>query len=326
MPSNVFQKVDRRYIATVLSELNSHGDLDIYESGLAFDSRTTGAQNKGQRAAAIVNHIFDQPETDVLILDLLNHMFVESIYAEQIMNSDAFRALEKKTLGPRGVILTDNGYVLDQSKGTAGVVTPTHSQPGQSPSRQEEVQTMNPQAAPATVPTPPANNKVFLVHGRDKRPVKALDTFLAFCGLQSMEWSEARRLTGKPQPTTYEIVHAGIVNAAAVIVIFSPDDLGRVKNEYATGISDPDKNPTGQVRQNVILEAGMAFGLAPERTIFVQSAETRPLSDIDGFNWVSLDGSWDSRSDLIGRLEHASGRPLVHKAELTHHTAGPFKV
>jgi hypothetical protein len=43
MPSNVFKKVDRRYFARVLSDLNSHGALDLYESGLGFNSSAGGA-------------------------------------------------------------------------------------------------------------------------------------------------------------------------------------------------------------------------------------------------------------------------------------------
>ncbi|MBT1667314.1 TIR domain-containing protein [Curtobacterium flaccumfaciens] len=327
MPSNVFKKVDRRYFAQVISDLNSHGALDVYESGLGFNSRVGGAPNKDQRAAAIVNHIFeDEPETDALILDLLDHMFVEPTSSDQARDTEAFVALDTKVLGPRGIVLSDDGYMIDPTHMTHGSVTPAHPTSNRSQTEQEGVQAVRPETTTSAVPAPPSSNKVFVVHGRDMRPVKVLDTFLTFCGLQSMEWSDAVRLTGKTQPTTYEIVHAGIVNAAAVIVIFSPDDLGRVADAYATSPTDPDKAPTGQARQNVILEAGMAFGLAPDRTIFVQSAPTRPLSDIEGFNWVKLNGTWDSRSDLIGRLEQACRRRLVYKPELTHHTAGPFMV
>lgn len=57
----------------------------------------------------------------------------------------------------------------------------------------------------------------------------------------------------------------------------------------------------------------------------MQSARTRPLSDIEGFNWVKLDGEFDSRADLIGRLRTADA-PVQHKQNLLDHTAGPFKV
>lgn len=325
MPSSVFQTVDRRYIATVISELNSHGSLDVYETGLGFSSRASGASNKDQRAAAIVNHLFeDEPDTDDSILDLLNHMFVTPTSADRARETEWFKALDDKVLRRRGVILTEDGFVIDPDHASGHAVA-RGVQPDPSRTRPEGTQTVGSEATTSAIAAT-QSNKVFVVHGRDLRPVTVLDTFLTFCGLHLMEWSEAVRLTGKPQPTTYEIVRAGIVNAAAVIVIFSPDDLGRVADPYATGPSDPDKRPTGQARQNVILEAGLAFGLAPDHTIFVQSAITRPLSDIDGFNWVELDGSYDSRSDLIGRLEHACGRTLVHKPNLLDHTAGPFTV
>ena len=105
-----------------------------------------------------------------------------------------------------------------------------------------------------------------------------------------MSWSDAVALTKEPQPTTYGVVAAGIAHAVAVIVIFSPNDEARLSREFAANDKDPELTVAGQPRQNVLLEAGMAFGTAPTRTIFVQSARTRPISDIQGFNWVNLDG------------------------------------
>ncbi|MCE0459634.1 TIR domain-containing protein [Curtobacterium flaccumfaciens] len=321
MPSNVFQKVDRRYLVAALSQLLSHGGLDVYESGLGINSRALGAQSKDQRASIIVNHLFEEPDTDALVLDLLDHLFVEPSRAEHARDSNEFRVLESNVLTRRGVVLSDDGYGIDSASAQSAGTNASGSTDSKSAMIRPVTNLLG-----SALPRPQGNNKVFVVHGRDMRPVDVLETFLTFCGLQMMEWSEAVSLTGKPQPTTYEIVHAGITNAAAVIVIFSPDDLGRVADPWASSANDPDKTPSGQARQNVILEAGMAFGLAPDRTIFVQSAYTRPLSDIDGFNWVKLNGQWDSRADLIGRLQHACGRTLVHKPDLNHRTAGPFQV
>ena len=340
MPSNLFKTIDRRHFAVVVSKFLTHGGMNIYESGLGFNSDPDGVANKDHRAAALVNHLFEQPDTDDLIVDLLDHLFVSAPYSDRLIEDEAFKALDRKVLQPRGVVLTDDGYQLPGEKITRNVFdrpqpgadelgpgSKSVRNPATSPSSVwSPADSPSPASSPAPAPAPTGNNHlVFVVHGRDTRPVTVLDTFLTFCGLQMMSWADARRATGKTQPTTYEIVLAGITRAAAIIVIFSPDDLGRVKDDFAAGPADPDKKPQGQARQNVILEAGMAFGIAPERTIFVQSDRTRPLSDIDGFNWVNLDGSHDSREDLIGRLRDAKA-PVRHKSNLLDHTAGAFKV
>jgi predicted nucleotide-binding protein len=140
-----------------------------------------------------------------------------------------------------------------------------------------------------------------------------------------MPWSEAVRLTGEAQPHTYDIVHAGMTHAAAIIVIFSPDDLARVKDDFSE-MDDPDRTPQGQARQNVTLEAGMAFAMAPKRTIFVKSQATREISDIAGFNWVKLNGEYDSRADLKNRLEIAGADLRPQSENLMDPRAGNFRV
>ena len=51
-----------------------------------------------------------------------------------------------------------------------------------------------------------------------------------------------------------------------------------------------------------------------------------PISDIEGFNWVNLDGQWESREDLVNRLWHAGADVKLNTSRLDHHLAGPFKV
>ena len=70
----------------------------------------------------------------------------------------------------------------------------------------------------------------------------------------------------------------------------------------------------------------MAFALARERKIFLQSATTREISDIAGFNWVNLDGRWDSRNDLKERLNRAGASVRAGNYNLADELAGPFKV
>lgn len=79
--------------------------------------------------------------------------------------------------------------------------------------------------APSIAASVAEKSKIFVVHGRDMRPVEVLTNCLLLLGLHMMPWSEAVNL-------------------------------------------DPDRKLRGQARQNVTLEAGMAYSMAPNRTIF----------------------------------------------------------
>jgi hypothetical protein len=75
------------------------------------------------------------------------------------------------------------------------------------------------------------------VSGRQKRANTALVSvidgrqllgdfhdFLHALGLKPLEWSEARRRTGKPNPYTWEIVDLALKEAGAIVASMTPDD------------------------------------------------------------------------------------------------------
>ncbi|MCB7138259.1 TIR domain-containing protein [Cellulosimicrobium marinum] len=309
--SSVFRRADRRFLADMVADL-THGQQDTFELGLEY---TTDGTRVG-RGAELIRRIFDdEPEPDPVILELLNYIYVDSPTAQWRIEGDKYATLKTRVLDPRGVTLGEGGFKLP---GVTAAHLPLPARPGTGP-------TPFAQEAPMFTAAPQRDpSRVFVVHGRDMRPVEVLEQFLIFIGLRAMPWSEARALTGKPSPTTYEIVAAGMAGAGAVIVIFSPDDQARLDPRLAPG--EPEERPTGQARQNVILEAGMAFATDPRRTIFVQSERTRPVSDIDGFNWVPLDGSWDRRQDLYSRLRDAGARVEPQPGDLQASLAGPFRI
>lgn len=327
MASNVFKKADRRFFIAALESSLSHSGLSSYESGLGLDTADGG--NKEDRSRRIVHHIFEViQESDAAILDMLDHLYVESTSSIYLEQDETYQRLQEKVLRPRGVELTDEGFALD---GVAKSFTPadppvraersapssSFGLPGASnfasfggfgaPSGSSASQSgFGGYVAPSTTgaasapfafgspgrsgPMTPAqkNDLVFIVQGRDKRPVDVLERFLHFAGLRVLSWTDAVNLTEDPQPHTYDVVKAGMDAAAAIIVIFSPDDQARLNPALTGGV--PQEDPSGQPRQNVLLEAGMAFAFARSRTIFVKSEPTRPISDIEGFNWVNLDG------------------------------------
>lgn len=230
MPSDIFKRVDTRYIASALSENTTHAGIGAFELGLGLET----AGNKGERANQVVRFIFDQVDTDGLVIQLLNYLFVENPYAVTSDQNTTYRQLRVNVLEPRGVELTDNGFALPDGRDVDTIETVERSA-RPTPSTVDDLfgpffqtgETVSTGLSEAASRDP---SKVFVVHGQDIRPVDVIRQFLLYLGLQMMPWSEAVSLTGDAQPHTYDIVRAGMAHAGAVIVIFSPDDLARVKD------------------------------------------------------------------------------------------------
>ncbi len=329
MPSAVFKAVDKRYLINAYAENSTHSTMNAYESG--FQVSTSDGQTKVDRAVLLIRWMFERPDTDRLVLDLLNHLFVENPYADTTDSNKTYVLLRNNVLRKRNIQLTDDGFTIGSQSTTAPSEEPLPFplEPNTSAFSQGVSSFMDitePVSGDASVSKGsgrPSSKTVFVVHGRDMRPVEQIERFLLFLGMTMMSWTEAARLTNESQPHTYDIVKAGMDNAAAIVVIFSPDDEARVKPEFAQGESTL---PEGQARQNVLVEAGMAFAQSRSKTIFVQSETTRAITDLEGFNWVTLNGKWDSRKDFINRLEAAGAKPQATHEDLTHRTAGEFRV
>jgi predicted nucleotide-binding protein len=157
-------------------------------------------------------------------------------------------------------------------------------------------------------PTPDERNKdrVFLVHGRDSNARKQLETFLTSLHINVIDWSKALVLCGKPSPYVGEVIDAGFENAQATVVLMTPDDIAFLKSELRRPEDGPsEKKPTGQPRQNVLFEAGMAFAKHKDRTVIVHMGKNRPMSDVSGIHAVRLSNSVPRRKDLVSRLKMA---------------------
>lgn len=164
--------------------------------------------------------------------------------------------------------------------------------------------TSAPERAPAAAST--AKRYVFVVRGRDSAAYGALRSFLTALDLRVITWDEATTQAGGGTPHTLDIVRAGIDMADAVIVLMTPDDLAYVKGEFYDPVRDDPREAreTGQARQNVVFEAGWAMALGQDKVILVRAGDVRPLSDIDGLNYVWLTNEIDSRRQLITRLRN----------------------
>jgi len=149
-------------------------------------------------------------------------------------------------------------------------------------------------------------NSVFVVHGRNETLRRAFFGFLRAVGLQPIEWRKAIELTRKPSPYVGEILDAAFREAVAVVVLLTPDDEAKLKDEFLKP-HDPkyEKKLTGQARPNVLFEAGMAMGRNPDRVVLVQVGEMRPFSDIGGRHVGQLSNGAESRQELITKLANA---------------------
>lgn len=147
--------------------------------------------------------------------------------------------------------------------------------------------------------------KVFIVHGRNMAARDAMFTFLRAIGLEPIEWSTAVGATGSGAPFIGQALDAAFAMAKAVVVLLTPDDIAYLRPEYANGERDPETEPQGQARPNVLFEAGMALGHHPDRTILVELGSLRPFTDVAGRHTIRMDDSGPKRNELANRLRNA---------------------
>ena len=106
----------------------------------------------------------------------------------------------------------------------------------------------------------------------------------------------------------------------------TPDDEARLIEQYRNE-NEPtyETQFTPQPRQNVLLEAGMALGRNPARTVLIEVGELRPISDIVGRHTVRLNNSVGKRQDIIDRLENAQCAVNI-KGKRDWQTVGNFEL
>lgn len=147
---------------------------------------------------------------------------------------------------------------------------------------------------------------VMVVHGRNEAARRDLFSFLRDINLRPQEWPSLVEQTGEPAPYVGQVLDHAFASAKAVVVLFTPDDEARLRHSLrGERESEHETRLTGQARQNVIFEAGLAFGRHPDRTVLVELGELRPISDLEGRHAVRLDGSAERLRDLARRLENA---------------------
>lgn len=148
--------------------------------------------------------------------------------------------------------------------------------------------------------------RVFLVHGRDMDVRQSLINLLRSLDLRVVSWDEAVAHTGTATPYTGDVVSAGMNLADAVVVLLTPDDLGRVQTRFRQDRDGPEETQLmGQARLNVVFEAGMAMARDRAKVVLVEVGVVRPMTDTAGLNVVRLTNDINSRRSLALRLRVA---------------------
>ena len=89
---------------------------------------------------------------------------------------------------------------------------------------------------------------VFVVHGRNPVARDALFEFLRAIDLHPLEWSEAVRATGGASPYIAEILDTAFSRAQAVVVLLTPDDDARLRQQLWEASESPHETFFGDKR------------------------------------------------------------------------------
>lgn len=159
---------------------------------------------------------------------------------------------------------------------------------------------------PMTVPPdPPDPTKIMVVHGRDLRARDDLFSLLRAIGLHPIEWSQAIAATEQGAPYTGDAVEAAFRMAQAAVVLCTPDEQVRLREDLRNP-GEPDEAQTAwQPRPNVFFEGGIAFTMHPHRTIVLELGRMRIASDLLGRNVIRITPGPQWRHDLAQRLTTA---------------------
>lgn len=147
---------------------------------------------------------------------------------------------------------------------------------------------------------------VFIIHGRDIEPVRELTKFLVQNGL---DVRTVTQLATKKGPISIkEIVAHGIGTADIIIGLLTTDEAVALYDSSGS----PTKDTGWQPRPNVILELGLAFGIAEPKLILVSLGEVRRITDLDGILFLDLalpESKQNLLSGIASVLERA-GKPF----------------
>lgn len=152
-----------------------------------------------------------------------------------------------------------------------------------------------------SAPTAKDAAAVMVIHGRDTEARDAMFGWLRAIGLSPREWSVLVQATGSASPYIGEVLDRAFADAQAVVALLTPDEHVLLREVLGSESADWRL----QSRPNVLFEAGMAFAAQAKRTVIVVLGDQSLPSDLDGRNYVRLDGTAKPLGEIATRLETA---------------------
>lgn len=342
--SRLFTVRDYSYLATVIAHGFSHSELtsQARTHGITRDPGKVVGVTKPDRANVFVDTLLERPwpAGDEALLDLLSNAEGDGYPNESWPKAREriWKALSQKT----DIVVYKDGewHLLGTNieadphlePTSAAPEEPFHPWPFTSPPSNESSASVDQSAPSHQTARHDGLPRVFVVQGRDQIAAGQVRTFLRGVQLNPLSWEDVKKECGT-NPTTFDIVRKGLELAEITVVVLSGDDQARLRPDLLeTNDGDHERNPTPQPRQNVLLEAGMALGMRPERTVMVRTTKLREISDFSGIHWVTMKGTPSARQDFAQELTKALkaadvSEPLKHAPKMWDEEAlGKFSI
>ncbi|HXK16378.1 MAG TPA: TIR domain-containing protein [Polyangiaceae bacterium] len=144
------------------------------------------------------------------------------------------------------------------------------------------------------------DRKVFVIHGRNTNAAKEMATFLMALGLEPIVFGELSATMGGT-PTIADIVTRGMELAQGVIALFTGDEWAELHPGLRNDRDKATESARWQARPNVIFEAGMAFGKARGRVIFVLLGNVDLFTDVAGIHFLRPSNDPRGDRDILRR-------------------------
>jgi hypothetical protein len=134
--------------------------------------------------------------------------------------------------------------------------------------------------------------KAFIIHGHDLDARDQLAKFLIAVGFEILPFHRARSKDDGIDTVLGRVLY-GIKTADAILVLFTPDEQASWHDprtgDYKHETDEGEELGGWQPRPNVMFEAGIAVGVARDKTILVKLGPVRAISDLAGLMFVDLD-------------------------------------
>jgi hypothetical protein len=125
-------------------------------------------------------------------------------------------------------------------------------------------------------------SRVLLIHGHDSIGVKEVARLVERLGLEPILWQEALDRIGLMSPSVIERFRSCLDIAQGVMIVM--------------------EGGLGESELNLVFEAGLALGLAEERTVVVQLGDQTPPDDLAAVNILRLRSTEESAGALSAAL------------------------